>query len=71
MKHVHSRDPRKPAIIAAMRRKLGIKVRITELKEGPGHFVGNALKYIPSTTGHRIGFYEALGEVMVTEADLV
>lgn len=57
-KHVHSADPRKAAIVAALKKKSG-GTKVTLLKEiAPNTFTGSCLRSV----GRR---YEQLGEFTV------
>jgi hypothetical protein len=61
-KHVHSRDPRKPAIVSALKTLSGAS-KVTLLKEvAPGIFEGSCLEYKPEGGGSA---YVALGRYTV------
>lgn len=58
MKNVTAKDPRKPAIVAALKRKSGAS-KVTLLKElEPGLFRGHCLLSDGRKGFTRLGFYE-------------
>lgn len=60
MKNVNSKDPRKPAIVAALKRLTGAS-KVTLVKEvEPGVFQGECLRYGCN------GYYERLGTYQVS-----
>jgi hypothetical protein len=77
-KHVHSKDPRKPAIVAALKRRSGgNKVTLlVELEDGK-LFEGRCLKYVGAGNG-RVrapimggnGSYEELGTFQVSASEV-
>lgn len=61
MKHVHSGDPRKPAIVAALKAASGGNKITNVYESGPNCFHGDALKYNPAKRA-----YTDLGHFTVT-----
>lgn len=65
--HITSRDPRKPAIVAALKRKSG-GTKVTLLEEiAPGQYRGNCLRGDGNT---RHGGWTQLGTFEVTEEEV-
>jgi len=56
MKNVVSTNPIKKQIVEAIRKHIGFKCKVTNVKESKTHIQGHAQKYIKTT-----GFYESLG----------
>lgn len=64
-KNVHSKDPRKPAIVAALKIKSG-GTKITDLRElNDGRFEGDAYRHMPGARR-----YFGLGRFIVTPAEV-
>jgi hypothetical protein len=55
-KHIKSTDPRKPAIVAALKQKSGCRKVTTVLEIAPGVYEGNCMN--PNGTASQPGFHQ-------------